>query len=82
MQRRFTRQMWDSYPSEKGHRRNTGRVLENAVYLHLRSRYDVCFGKNGREVDFVLCDNLKPVKVLNVTYEARDGKTVKREVSG
>ncbi|OYT58781.1 hypothetical protein B6U71_03805 [Euryarchaeota archaeon ex4484_178] len=62
--------------------KDLGRVLENAVYLHLRSRYDVCFGKNSREVDFVLCENLKPVRVVNVTYEAKDKKTVNREVSG
>ncbi len=59
-----------------------GRILENAVYLHLRSKFDVFFGKNTREVDFVLCDNLRPIKVINVTYEAKDKRTISRELSG
>jgi predicted AAA+ superfamily ATPase len=61
---------------------DAGRRLENAIYLHLKNKYEVFFGKNSKEVDFVLCENLKPVKVVNVTYEARDKKTIKREVSG
>ncbi len=58
-----------------------GRILENAVYLHLKEKYNVFFDKNLRELDFVLCENLKPVRVVNVTYEASDEKTRKREIS-
>jgi len=62
--------------------KDLGRILENAVYLHLRDRYDVFFGKNRREVDFLLCENLKPLKIVNVTYEVNDRITLKREITG
>ena len=62
--------------------KDLGRILENAVYLHLRDKYDVFFGKNRREVDFLLCDNLKPLKIVNVTYEVNDRITLKREITG
>jgi hypothetical protein len=58
-----------------------GRRLENAVDLHLRRTHDVHFMKNAREVDFVACEGLRPVKLINVVYEAEDEETLKREVT-
>jgi len=61
--------------------RDSGRILENAVYLHLnRTGHDVFYGKNGREVDFVVCDGLRPARVINVTFEAESERTLKREI--
>ncbi len=62
--------------------RDHGRVLENIVYLYLqKAREDIYFGKNHKEVDFVICDGLKPIEVLNVTYEAEAESTLEREIS-
>ncbi len=59
-----------------------GRILENIVYLHLKKIHeDIYFGKNNKEVDFVICDSLKPIEILNVTYEAEVESTLKREIS-
>ena len=61
--------------------RDSGRVLENAVYLHLnRTKYDIFYGKNSKEVDFIVCEGLEPLKIINVTFEAESEKTLKREV--
>jgi predicted AAA+ superfamily ATPase len=47
-----------------------GRTLENIVLLHLlRDGHDIYFGKNKKEIDFIICDGLKPKKIMNVTYE-------------
>jgi hypothetical protein len=58
-----------------------GRVLENTVFLHLkRNGHDIYYGKNGKEADFIICDGLKPVKILNVCFEAREEGTLHREI--
>ncbi len=58
-----------------------GRIFENAVYLHLRRKYDVYFLKNGREVDFLACEGLNPVKMVNACYEADEGTSKREEAS-
>ncbi|MDG6220766.1 MAG: ATP-binding protein, partial [Candidatus Thermoplasmatota archaeon] len=59
-----------------------GRMLENIIYLHLKRLFgDVYFGKNGKEVDFIICKGLKPMKVFNVTYQADAEETFEREMS-
>jgi predicted AAA+ superfamily ATPase len=61
--------------------RDDGRVLENIVFLHLvRTSRNVFYGKDGREVDFIPCEGLKPRMAINVTLEAVTEKTVDREV--
>lgn len=59
---------------------DTGRALENIVYLHLKRRNDIYFLKNTKEVDFVVCRGLQPIKLVDVTYEAEKKETIKREV--
>ena len=60
---------------------DTGRLLENAVYLHLRKRNDIYYAKNGRELDFVVAEGLKPARLVNVAYMAEDPDTLKREIA-
>ncbi len=57
-----------------------GRIFESAVFLHLNRKYDVFFLKNSREVDFLACDGLNPVKMVNAVYEA-DEETARREIT-
>ena len=65
----------------KRRERDMGRVLENIVYLHLnQTEQDIFYGKNSKEVDFVVCESLKPMKIINVTLEATSEKTLKREI--
>ncbi len=66
-----------------GKRRNEdiGRSLENTIYLHLKRKYDdIYFLKNTREIDFIICRGLKPIKLVNVCYEAEQEETIKREI--
>lgn len=59
---------------------DTGRSLENIVYLYLKRRNDIYFLKNTKEVDFIVCRGLQPIKLVNVSYEAEKKETIKREV--
>lgn len=59
---------------------DTGRSLENLVYLYLKRRNDIYFLKNTKEVDFIVCRGLQPIKLVNVSYEAEKKETIKREV--
>jgi len=58
-----------------------GHILENIVYLELiRRGYKVYIGKTGdKEVDFV-AEYKEGLKYFQVTYTARDEKTLKREL--
>jgi len=59
-----------------------GRILENLVYLQLRrSNADLFYGKDVHEIDFLVCQGLKPGKAVTVTLEADDPRTLKREIS-
>jgi predicted AAA+ superfamily ATPase len=61
--------------------RDLGRVLENMVFLHLKQKgHDLFYGKNGREVDFIVCKGLNTLKIVNVTLEIIDKKTLQREL--
>ena len=40
----------------------------------------VFYGKNSKEVDFIVCEGLEPIKIINVTLEAESEKTLKREI--
>jgi predicted AAA+ superfamily ATPase len=59
-----------------------GRILENIVFLNImRKGQDIYFGKNRKEVDFIICSGLKPERIVNVTYEAETEDTKKREIA-
>ncbi len=58
---------------------DVGRVLENAVYNNLKG--DVFFVKDNAELDFLVCDGLKPQVGLNVVYELNE-MNLKRELRG
>ena len=63
-----------------------GIMLENAVYLELNRKLKfeekLYYYKNGVEVDFVLCEGLKPTTCYNVAYELETKETFDREVQG
>ncbi|MBN2730086.1 MAG: ATP-binding protein [Bacteroidales bacterium] len=50
---------------------DNGRRLENMVFWELRRRYSELFyyNENGKECDFVICENNKPQKLIQVSYE-------------
>jgi len=62
-----------------------GRLAENIVFLELiRRGKEVFFWKNKRqhEVDFVVKDGLKPIKLIQVCWNIKNEKTKKREIEG
>jgi len=68
---------------------NIGWRLENVVYIELLRRcannyLDVYYYKanpRAKEVDFVVCNQDKPVELIQVAYEIDQEKTFKRETS-
>jgi hypothetical protein len=59
-----------------------GRVLENIIFLHLRKKgFDVYYYKNAHEMDFMVCQGLRPLRAVSVTLESGDPMTMKREHS-
>jgi predicted AAA+ superfamily ATPase len=64
---------------------NSGRLLENLVYLDLArkaatSGYEIFYYKKMIEVDFVIYRNRKVEELIQVTQSTTDPKTLKREV--
>ncbi len=64
---------------------NTGRLLENAVFLELyrRSRYgksEIFFYKTNVEVDFLIYSNLKVKELIQVCQSVSDDRVLAREV--
>ncbi len=68
--------------------KNNGKLMENAVFLELQRRksYDsgieIYYWKNERhhEVDFILKEDEKAVKLIQVCYDIDDAKTKEREI--
>ena len=65
---------------------NTGYLLENIVYLELLRRKrtngtDIFYYKNGYEIDFVICEKLKVIELIQVSVTIDAEKTYKREVN-
>lgn len=59
-----------------------GRILENVIFLHLKRKgYDLYYGMDKKEVDFIIAKGLRPLKIVNVTYMAENEKTREREIS-
>lgn len=61
---------------------DTGKILENLVYLQLRRKgVDVFYYKEKQEVDFLVTENGKPVQAIQVcSADLKDSSTRKREV--
>ncbi|HBG64142.1 MAG TPA: hypothetical protein DDX16_07875 [Candidatus Omnitrophica bacterium] len=59
-----------------------GKLLENAVYQHLRSAYqEVYYYSEKREVDFVCKQGLKVKELYNVCFQLEDKETLLRETA-
>ena len=56
-----------------------GRVLENVVYNHLVGKGDLYYLKENGETDFLVCEGLRPLRAVGVTFEAPEVATVHRE---
>ena len=59
-----------------------GRLLETIICNELkRKNFDIFYWKNdrGKEVDFVVCDGLKPVSLIQVCERIENEKVMKRE---
>jgi predicted AAA+ superfamily ATPase len=63
--------------------KDNGRLLENAVYIHLRRSYNnICYFKNEKsECDFLVKENDTVVQAVQVCYMLNDDN-VKRELTG
>ncbi len=61
---------------------DTGKLLENLVYLELRRREkEVSYFKGKQEVDFLITENYEPTTAIQVCADASDPKTYQREVN-
>lgn len=61
---------------------DSGRQLENAVFLHLRRRHrDIFFFSKQGECDFVVMEKGKAVACIQVCWQVND-MNMKREISG
>lgn len=78
------------YPADTGLTRHAGnlfseergRLLETIVFNELKRRgHDLFYWKNerGKEVDFVVCDGLKPKQLIQVTDVIENERQFKRE---
>jgi len=62
---------------------NKGRRLENLVFLHLvRQGHDVYYHLDKKECDFVIKDNLKIARAIQVSLKLDNPITKKREIEG
>ncbi len=60
--------------------RDTGRLMENIVYLKLRKTGDIYYWRDrGADVDFVVKRGTKVVNIIQTCYDLSDEKTRKRE---
>ncbi|MBC8457777.1 MAG: ATP-binding protein [Deltaproteobacteria bacterium] len=64
---------------------NTGKLLENVVYLELarrtsESQFELFYYKQIYEVDFLLYRNRKVHELIQVTLSIREAKTLNREI--
>jgi len=65
--------------------RDTGRLMENAVFMELKRRSKDVFywkDKRGREVDFVIREGMNIQHAIQVCADPEDEKTNKRELAG
>ncbi|KAF0129000.1 MAG: hypothetical protein FD155_2825 [Bacteroidetes bacterium] len=61
---------------------NSGRLMENAVFIELKRRNkDVFYHAGKYECDFLVTENLTVVEAIQVTYELKE-VNIKREING
>lgn len=67
---------------------NTGKLLENAIYVFLRRRYsslyekNIFYYKNKTECDFIVFDKNRASYCIQVSSDISDNKTKEREIKG
>ncbi len=63
---------------------NTGKSLENAVFLELRRNYSEIYYHRSQksECDFLIAKNGKITHAIQVTYDFSDANTKEREIKG
>lgn len=62
--------------------KNTGRLMENAVFVELmRRKKETYYFKGKNECDFLITENLKPALAIQVTYELTE-TSFDRETAG
>lgn len=62
---------------------DTGKLLENLVYVDLRRRgHDVFYFRGRGEVDFVITERYQPIAAVQVCADVSSPATIKREVKG
>lgn len=62
--------------------KNTGRLMENAVFVELmRRKKEIYYFKGKNECDFLITENLKPSLAIQVTYELTE-TSFDRETAG
>lgn len=61
--------------------RDRGKVLENIVFSHIRSRGEPFFYEDSGECDFIIVDKNQVIMALQVTWEMNE-TTRKREIGG
>lgn len=68
------------------HSEDNGKLLENAVFLHLRRNLriqeELHYYKGKKECDFVVVEYDKVTRLIQVSYQIGDEETRKREVDG
>ncbi len=70
--------------------KNMGKLYENIVFVHLyriklkNSLMGIYYWKDraGRETDFVITNSLKPIELIQVSYDVSSPETMKREIKG
>lgn len=61
---------------------DSGRILENLVFLHLRRSFkEICYFSEKGECDFVVLEQNRPVKIVQVCYELSPDN-LDRELNG
>ncbi len=61
---------------------DSGRILENLVFLHLRRSFrEICYFSEKGECDFVVLDKNQPVQIIQVCYELSPDN-LERELNG
>lgn len=65
---------------------DNGKLLENAVYLHLRRtlspQENIHYYKEKKECDFLITDQMEVTQLIQVSWDIHDEDTRRREIEG